>query len=88
MPAEIRNLKYCGVEDFKFKLDQFLSQIPDQLVIGSMLPTTFDPITMKLSNSILDWEEILEEFLEEGNQKRKKWLGPEMEPTKTKTKKK
>lgn len=59
MPAEIRNLKYCGVEDFKIKLDQFLSQIPDQPVIGSLLPATCDPITMKPSNSILDWASTL-----------------------------
>ena len=59
MPAGIRNLEYCGVEDFKIKLDQFLSQIPDQPEFGSLLPTTCDPITMKPSTSILDWASTL-----------------------------
>ena len=59
MPAKIRNLKNCGVDDFKIKLDQFLAQIPDQPVIGTLVPTTCDPITMKPSNSILDWAPTL-----------------------------
>ena len=32
-----------GVEDFKIKIDQFLSQITDQPVIGTLVPTTCDP---------------------------------------------
>ena len=30
LPKNIRNLSKCSVEDFKMKLDQFLSKIPDQ----------------------------------------------------------
>ena len=59
MPAEIRNLKACSVDEFKIKLDQFLTTIPDQPVIGNLVPVTCDPITMKPSNSILDWAPTL-----------------------------
>ena len=55
MPAKIRNLKNCGVDEFKIKLDQFLAQIPDQTVIGKLVPAICDPITMKPSHLILDW---------------------------------
>ena len=55
MPAKIRNMKNYCVYEFKIKVYQFLTQIPDQPVIGTLIPTTCDPITMKPSNSILDW---------------------------------
>ena len=62
MPAKIRNLKNCGVDEFKIELDQFIAQIPDQTVIGKLVPTICDPITMKPTNSILDWAPIQKEF--------------------------
>ena len=55
MPAEIRNMKNCGINEFKEKLDIFLSPIPDQPVIGHLTPTTCNPVTLHPSNSILDW---------------------------------
>ena len=59
MPAEIRNVKKCSVEDFKFKLDNFLATIPDQPVVNHMVPATSNPITLHPSNSILDLAPLL-----------------------------
>ena len=59
MPAEIRNFKAFSVDEFKVNIDKFLTIIPDQPVIGNLVPVTCDPITLKPSNSILDWAPTL-----------------------------
>ena len=42
-------------EDFKCKLDTFLSSIPDQPRIGNLVPTAVCRLTAKQSNSLLAW---------------------------------
>ena len=50
LPKEIRNLTNCGLTTFKGVLDRFLSSLPDQPLIPSMVQhRTCD------SNSIVDW---------------------------------
>ena len=54
LPLEIRNQKKCSVEDFKTKLDTFLSKIPDQPKIGDLIPPAQNINTGNHSNSIVD----------------------------------
>ena len=42
-----------NTEEFKSKLDEFLSTLPDNPKIGDLVPSVCDPITMKPSNSII-----------------------------------
>ena len=53
MPESIRNLTGCSDDDFKEKLDQYLTHIPDQPMVGDLLPL---PLTAegKHSNSLID----------------------------------
>ena len=48
LPKEIRNMKGCGVEEFKENLDKFLQTIPDEPKIGGAMP-----LNTKQSNSII-----------------------------------
>ena len=54
LPKEIRDMKYHQ-EDFKEALDEYLSGVPDQPRIGSMIPTATDRLTGRQSNSLLAW---------------------------------
>jgi hypothetical protein len=54
MPKEIKNLKKIGVEDFKIKLDEFLTHIPDQPKVAGMTPSCVNTLA-EPSNSLLDW---------------------------------
>ena len=47
-------MKKIKIEDFKIKLDQFLSKIPDQHKIGDLIAAACDMYTVKPSNSIVD----------------------------------
>ena len=55
LPWELRNMTSCSVVQFKGKLDKFLTGIPDQPLVGDMVPSTCNMITGRPSNSILDW---------------------------------
>ena len=59
LPAKIRNIKKGTICDFKDELDIFLSTIPDQPVVGNLIPTTSNSVTLNPSNSILDWAPLL-----------------------------
>ena len=54
LPTNIRNMTNCTVEDFKIKLDMFLSYVPDQPKTESLTPEAINQYTMKQSNSIID----------------------------------
>ena len=54
IPKNIRNLSKCSVEDFKMKLDQFLSKIPDQPKTPTLMPEALNQFTAKASNSLGD----------------------------------
>ena len=55
LPWELRNLKNCDVLIFKENLDKFACQIPDNPVIGELIPIPCDQMTSKPSNSLLEW---------------------------------
>ena len=51
---KIRNI--CkDQEEFKASLDEFLSSVPDQPRMGSLIPAATDQMTGRQSNSILAW---------------------------------
>ena len=54
LPKEIRNFTKCTVDEFKFKLDQFLMRIPDQPKTSTLVPQACDIYSAKPSNSIID----------------------------------
>ena len=54
LPKFVRNTTKCGVEEFKEKLDQYLSNIPDQPKIGTLIPPTCEQFSLSPSNSIVD----------------------------------
>ena len=58
LPPKIRNITKCGVDDFKEKLDSFLTNIPDQPNVGELQPATCEQANGHPSNSLVD--QILE----------------------------
>ena len=54
IPKDIRNIRICQ-ESFKEALDNYLSSIPDQPKIGSLIPAATDQLTGRQSNSLLAW---------------------------------
>ena len=55
LPKELRNLRIYQ-EDFKEALDKYLTCIPDQPRIGSLVPEATDQLlTGRQSNSLLAW---------------------------------
>ena len=54
LPKYIRNMSNCSVTDFKEKLDQYLTVIPDQPLIGNLIPATCDLYSLSPSNSLID----------------------------------
>ena len=56
LPAKIRNMSKCTVEDFKLALDQFLCKIPDEPNVSGTFytPRACNQITGKPSNSLID----------------------------------
>ena len=48
IPKNVRNITSCGAEDFKLKLDAFLSKLPDEPKIGGLIS-----LNAMQSNSIL-----------------------------------
>ena len=54
IPAEIRNMTRCHIDDFKFKLDNFLNTIPDEPKVPHLIPTASNMMTANPSNSLVD----------------------------------
>ena len=54
LPLKIRNMK-CSQEDFKIALDEYLSSVPDQPRMGSLVPAATDQLSGRQSNSLLAW---------------------------------
>ena len=54
LPKEVRNLTGCSVEDFKAKLDSFLSCIPDQPKTPGLIPEASNQFSALASNSLVD----------------------------------
>ena len=61
LPKSLRNITKCEIKHFKEKLDQFLTHIPDQPLIGELIPPPISQITGKHSNSLIDqiWDFLL-----------------------------
>ena len=57
LPSKIRNIKR-DLEEFKEALDGYLSTIPDQPRMGSLVPAATDQLTGRQSNSLLAWIHI------------------------------
>ena len=58
LPKIIRNLTNMGIQDFKVHLDKYLSVIPDQPKIATMMPICLTA-SAKPSNSLIDWIPVL-----------------------------
>ena len=54
LPKHHRNIKRCSVPEFKEKLDQYLTLIPYQPIIGNLIPSTCDLFSLSPSNSLID----------------------------------
>ena len=54
LPKQLRNINTCQ-EDFKEALDKYLSSVPDQPRIGSLIPQATDQLTGRQCNSLLAW---------------------------------
>ena len=52
LPAYLRNMKKSS--DFKEKLDLYLATLPDQPLIGDLVPNICSQTTAKPSNSLVD----------------------------------
>ena len=48
LPISIRNMKWCSIDEFKEKLDSFLTLVPDKPKVGGMMP-----LNSEQSNSLL-----------------------------------
>jgi hypothetical protein len=53
MPKNIRNMKGCGLEDFKVTLDTFLSHIPDEPKSTGLTPRATNQLSGKQTNSLI-----------------------------------
>ena len=54
LPKKIRQISKCSVDQFKAKLDEFLSKVPDQPKTPSLVPEACNQFTAKPSNSLMD----------------------------------
>ena len=58
LPKSLRDLTKCGPDEFKKKLDHFLSFIPDEPKCKALTPAAMNPLSATSSNSLLhqmDW---------------------------------
>ena len=53
MPKNIRNMKDCSLEDFKYKLDTFLSKVPDEPKSQSLTPGATNLQSGRQTNSLI-----------------------------------
>ena len=54
LPRSLRDIKNKSTEEFKEKLDKFLTNLTDQPVIGELIPEICNQITARPSNSLKD----------------------------------
>ena len=54
LPKKIREIRKYQ-DEFKIALDEYLSTVPDQPRIGSLVPTATDRLSGRQSNSLLAW---------------------------------
>ena len=54
LPKYLRDVRNKSTEEFKEKLDKFLTDLPDHPLIGDLLPQVCNQITAKPSNSLKD----------------------------------
>ena len=54
LPAFIRNMSGCGLDDFKSSLDKLLEFIPDEPKCETLTPRGINIITARPSNSLMD----------------------------------
>ena len=54
LPAKIRNLTKCSVDEFKTKLNLVLSKVPDEPKISGYVPSACDQFSGNPFNSIVD----------------------------------
>ena len=54
LPQKIREIK-THIDDFKFELDKYLSNIPDQPKMNDLVPAAVCRVTVRQSNSLLAW---------------------------------
>ena len=54
LPRSLRYISNTPTEEFKEKLDKFLTNLPDQPVIGELVPEICNQITARPSNSLRD----------------------------------
>ena len=54
LPKPIRSITGCNIDYFKDKLDNFLSQIPDQPMVGDLVPIPINQETGRHSNSLIE----------------------------------
>ena len=59
LPKSIRNLTKISVDEFKGKLDQFLSEIPDQPKVSGLTPSCLTP-EARPTNSLVHWIPFLQ----------------------------
>ena len=58
LPPSIRNLSGISVDEFKLKLDQFLSKIPHEPNVEGLTPSACDLFSADPSNLIIDQSRI------------------------------
>ena len=51
LPKNVRNVKNCGIEQFKEALDNFLSKVPDEPKTDGLTPGATDLISGRATNS-------------------------------------
>ena len=54
LPRYLRDIRNKSTEEFKEKLDKFLTNLPDQPMIGDLIPQVCNQNTAKPSNSLKD----------------------------------
>ena len=53
LPKSLRNIKNCSIEDFKMKLDLFLTKVPDEPKTDGLTPGASNQISRKQTNSLI-----------------------------------
>ena len=53
MPKSLRNTRNCSIEDFKMKLDLFLTKVPDEPKSDGLTPGASNQISGKQTNSLI-----------------------------------
>ena len=54
LPQALRNMRKCSIEDFKMKLDEYLSCIPDEPKLPGYTPSASDLYSGQPSNCLVD----------------------------------